>query len=398
MNRRKASYVRLLSVLVTSAVAPTAASSCGGSTGTGSGNDGGSGSSSGGSGGSSGASSSGSGSSSGNQGCASANTSLDPMRCEPQLLTSTPCGQCYWTLEVPCAGDAGAGDAGSGDAGAFDCLALCNAVVPQGAMPLTNASLCRGNFVDGGPALYVSCGGCSAGRPPKGFVARPVCAPSRAAAWLAGMAQLEAASVHAFHALHGDLERLRAPRSLLRSVCAAAKDETRHARVVTRAAARFGAAAPKPRVARVARVARRSLEDLAVANAEEGCVRETFGVALAAMQAASATDRGVKRMMRGIARDELRHAALWRIAAWLQGGLDARGRARVDGARRAAVESLACELGELGAGDARLGLPDARRALESLRRMHAALVKGELGGSIGRVASAATFDTLSLGR
>jgi hypothetical protein len=381
MSRHRPTYIRLLSVLVTAAIAPTAAASCGGSTGTRSGSDGGSGSSSGGSGSSSGSGSSGgssSGGSGGGQGCASVNNSVDPMRCEPQLLTSTPCGQCYWTVEVPCAGDSGAGDAAAADSGAFDCLALCNAVVPQGAMPLTNAASCRGNVIDGGPGVFVSCGGCSAGRPPRGFVARSARAPSRAAAWLAAMAQLEAASVHAFHALHDDLARLGAPRGLLRSVRSAAKDETRHARVVTRAAARFGASVPN---ARVARGSRRSAEELAIANAEEGCVRETFGVALASMQAAGATDRGVMRMMRGIARDELRHAALsWRVAGWLEGRLDTRGRSRVQHARRAAVEALACELGELGPGDPQLGLPNARRARESFERMSSALEKGDLRG------------------
>lgn len=212
----------------------------------------------------------------------------------------------------------------------------------------------------------ITCGGCCiGGRAPRGFV--PVKAPamSTRAARLAYMAQLEAASVPAFRALHADLARLRAPRRLLSAVRAAARDEVRHARAVGRAAERFGARVPR---ALVAPMAPRTLEQLAIENAEEGCVRETFGAAIAAVQAERATDGAVRCIMRVIAREELRHAALaWDIARWLDAKLDGAGRARVRDAREAALKGLRTELASLGAGDSVLGLPDARFLRSSAR-------------------------------
>lgn len=52
--------------------------------------------------------------------------------------------------------------------------------------------------------------------------------------------------------------------------------------ITRRLAARYGATAPRPRVERAPV---RSLEDIAVENAVEGCVRETFGALVGAWQA-----------------------------------------------------------------------------------------------------------------
>jgi hypothetical protein len=54
----------------------------------------------------------------------------------------------------------------------------------------------------------------------------------------------------------------------------------------------------------------RSLEELAVENAVEGCVRETYGALTAIWQARTAKDPSVAAAVRRIARDETRHAAL----------------------------------------------------------------------------------------
>jgi hypothetical protein len=84
---------------------------------------------------------------------------------------------------------------------------------------------------------------------------------------------------------------------------------------------------------------------MAIENAVEGCVRETFGALVAHWQARHARDPDVARVMRVVARDETRHAALaWAIAEWAA-GRDARERERArvrEGAatamRRAAAE------------------------------------------------------------
>ena len=80
-------------------------------------------------------------------------------------------------------------------------------------------------------------------------------------------------------------------------------------------------------------------------------------------QATAAADPRVRRVMRGIARDETRHAALaWQVAAWAEPRLRARDRAAVRATRAAARDELRAELAR--ARDAELiavaGVPDAR--------------------------------------
>jgi hypothetical protein len=87
--------------------------------------------------------------------------------------------------------------------------------------------------------------------------------------------------------------------------------------------------------------AARDIESVARENVVEGCVRETFGALLAEVQAETAGDPAVARVMRGIAEDEACHAALaWRIDAWMQSQLHPESRERVEQARDAAVEEL----------------------------------------------------------
>ncbi|HEX7671897.1 MAG TPA: hypothetical protein VF395_20020, partial [Polyangiaceae bacterium] len=92
-----------------------------------------------------------------------------------------------------------------------------------------------------------------------------------------------------------------------------------------------------------------SLEDLAVENAVEGCVRETYGALLASFQAVRASDSEVATTMDVIARDETRHAALsWAIMHWAVPQLSEEGRGRVARAMEGAASAL---FGELGPSD-----------------------------------------------
>jgi hypothetical protein len=80
---------------------------------------------------------------------------------------------------------------------------------------------------------------------------------------------------------------------------------------------------------------------MAIENAVEGCVNETFGAAVGVVQSMTASDAHVRSAMRRIARDEMRHAELaWEVARWLDGRLTDRERARVKRARAAAVLRL----------------------------------------------------------
>jgi hypothetical protein len=73
----------------------------------------------------------------------------------------------------------------------------------------------------------------------------------------------------------------------------------------------------KPARVAVSAPVQRSLEQLAVENAVEGCVRETYGALLATWQARAAAEPRVRAMMAAVAVDETRHAQLaWDLDAW----------------------------------------------------------------------------------
>jgi hypothetical protein len=186
---------------------------------------------------------------------------------------------------------------------------------------------------------FILCGG----RRPH---AMPACARIASVRdWLREQGRLEAASVTAFAQLARDLAVHRAPRSLVGACRRAARDEARHAQAC-------GASRP----ARCRR-ATPSLEALAIDNAIDGEVRETWGAVVGAWQAQRATAPAIRRMMRGIAPDELRHAELAaRLGRFYASRLSAAARARVAAAKARAIDEL--DIGELPAPLANeLGLP-----------------------------------------
>ena len=190
---------------------------------------------------------------------------------------------------------------------------------------------------------------------------------------LADAAWLEAASVDAFRRLRCELRSHGAPRRLLRAASRSKRDERRHARASKALARHFGV-----RVAPVAceAIAERSLAQLALENAVEGCVRETWGALVALRQAARASEPTVRATMARIARDEARHAELaWAIDAWSWPRLTSEQRRRVQSARAEAVAELA--------RDVRLALPRAERQRLGLPGAdEASLMLGELFRSL----------------
>lgn len=239
--------------------------------------------------------------------------------------------------------------------GLFGPLPICSLEPWDGSGPIV------GDCIPDGP-------GCAGnGRPPRSFRPRRTRGPTRTAEQLALAAQLEAASVCAFQVLARDLERFGAPRLLIASARRAARDETRHARAMRRAAKRRGC--NPPRVQAKAGAAT-SLLELALRNAEEGCVRETFGAAVALLQARTARDPALRQTMRRIAGDELRHAALsWRLQEWFLSRLRPAERDRLGDVRRRALEELDEELARGATANADLGLPGPLALRGLLRAM-----------------------------
>jgi hypothetical protein len=180
---------------------------------------------------------------------------------------------------------------------------------------------------------------CAIGRRPPGLTSSGVSGCDEVLGrYFAEAAHLEAASVPAFEQLFAELESFDAPVALRRAALIAALEEIDHTHRTATLARRFGAQVVVPEVdARPLR----SMKALAIDNAVEGCVRETFGALVAQHQALTAQDEGIRAAMQVIAEDETRHAELsWELDAWLCAGLNEQERAEVEVARRSAVEQL----------------------------------------------------------
>jgi hypothetical protein len=168
--------------------------------------------------------------------------------------------------------------------------------------------------------------------------------------------------VHAFDRLARELDAHAAPRRLVKAALRAKRDEIRHTKMAKGLATRAGG---ETRAPEVPALPVRDLFAIAMENAIEGCVAETFAALLAEVQWQRAKDDAIARAMKIIAADETHHAALaWDVAAWIESQLTPAQRALVSEARRAAATELrasfaaeysqeVCELA---------GMPSAREA------------------------------------
>ncbi|MBX3229967.1 MAG: ferritin-like domain-containing protein [Labilithrix sp.] len=220
--------------------------------------------------------------------------------------------------------------------------------------------------------------GCYEGRRPIGFVVEPRPWLASLPAHVAEIAHMEAAAVVAFAELRDELRRHGAPGALVARVERARRDEVVHAAIMTARAEALGARprAVAPPVAPPVGE-RRTLFELALDNATEGCVHETYGALVAAHQARHAADPALRRAFARIARDEAAHAALaLDLADWLATRLDPTERAHVEAARAAAWRDLTAECARLPPApevvhDA--GMPTAPIATALVTALHHAL-------------------------
>jgi hypothetical protein len=226
--------------------------------------------------------------------------------------------------------------------------------------------------VDAGPVpAVVSCGYECLGRRPARLDGLSRDGGATVGDALAHGAYLEAASVLAFRELAAELEVHGAPRALIDRLRRAARDEIRHAAVTGALARARGGEVVEPCSHPSGA---RGLLAIALHNAHEGCVRETWGAACALVQARSAEDRDVRRAMGGIARDETAHAQLsWHVAAWLASRLTEEERALVALETERAVEELRAEVARPLPEPVRraLGLPSPCVAQSMLGAMRA---------------------------
>jgi len=171
-----------------------------------------------------------------------------------------------------------------------------------------------------------------------------------AASWLKDALE-EHASVAAFARFSMLLLSVSAPPDLVMRSQRASLDEIHHARACFALAERHGRVAYGPSSLSVHdALGKMSLAEIAALTAEEGCVGETLGAALAAEQLAVATDAGTIAVLRKIAVDESRHAELaWRFVAWAArtGGYEVQ-HAIIRAVERAIAGTLATETRDAG--------------------------------------------------
>lgn len=185
----------------------------------------------------------------------------------------------------------------------------------------------------------------------RGALSRAAC-PERAAedvveGWTAH-AVFEHASVGAFARLALDLLALGAPPQLVTAAHEAARDEVRHARLSFALASGYGGRAIGPGPLTLPPPRPPSFAALVHDTFDGGCCGETVAAAIAEEAAATATCPAARRVLRIIARDELRHAELgWRVLAWAV--------RRSDEARRTLVALLAAEPPAAPSAPAELG-------------------------------------------
>lgn len=277
----------------------------------------------------------------------------------PLAALCSGCGpeNCYgtdrdFTFEVDLRTDSGA-DAGTVtvDSGAKTCQDICFASEnDRGEMGTIRSCAFITSATTGGPAVRCDAhesrrcykAGVVEGRRPAGLIAPEPAAGNALGVMFAHMAHLEAASVPAFVSLGRELRAHNAPSTLIAAARRAARDEVRHHRTMTAHARRHGVEPPSVEV--IAHPVR-SLEEIAIENAVEGCVREAYGALVAHFQAEHASDEAVRATMTSIAADETRHAELaFAVDDWIAARLDDTGRARVAAAKQRAVEELRAEL------------------------------------------------------
>lgn len=185
---------------------------------------------------------------------------------------------------------------------------------------------------------------CAGGRSTEGITVSEMPQGPSFGSWLGRMATLEAESIPAFRRLAHELAALGAPRKLRRRASRSRRDEMRHARTISSLARRHGGT-PARVLDPNRRLALRSLEEVALENAVEGCIRETYGAWQALTQSRESADPEFRAIMKRIAEDEMRHATLaWEIHDWAMKRLDAGQRAHIQNVMHLTWETLGAKV------------------------------------------------------
>lgn len=198
-----------------------------------------------------------------------------------------------------------------------------------------------GEDVDSGGDYYAEIGTvtCSAegqyyceGRRPIGF-------QGKECEYFAKSAHLEACSVIAFQQLMRQLEKWNAPQEFIERAKKAAEDEVRHAAQMRMLAWVYNE--PVPSI-EVDEIDEDNLLVAAIHNAMEGCIFETWATVEAQLKSEFAETEEMRRVYKGIARDEMEHAQLsWDLHFWFMSQLSEEEQEVVRIAQKEAIAQLA---------------------------------------------------------
>ena len=155
------------------------------------------------------------------------------------------------------------------------------------------------------------------GRRPLGYVENNTLISSMGS-FFAQTAQLETASILAFLELARQLKERNAPADLIHRCLQAADDEVRHAKAFLSLADAFGEEIPNV----IREEATEDLFSIALHNAVEGCVFETWAALKAHYRSMHAQNPTLRKLYAMVATDETRHGQLaWDVHAWLMSKL-----------------------------------------------------------------------------
>ncbi|MEC7985552.1 MAG: ferritin-like domain-containing protein [Myxococcota bacterium] len=208
------------------------------------------------------------------------------------------------------------------------------------------------------------------GRRPIGYVEQNT-QISGLGSFFAQTAQLETASILAFLELARQLKERGAPAHLIHRCLQAADDEVHHARAFLSLAKMFGAEVPNV----IREEAAEDLFSIALHNAVEGCVFETWAALKAHYRSIHAHNPALRKLYAMVASDETRHGQLaWDIHAWFMSQLTRSEQERVLCAQReafvrlkeiASKESESSFLGALHPSDAKMMAQHLKDALSA---------------------------------
>jgi hypothetical protein len=156
--------------------------------------------------------------------------------------------------------------------------------------------------------------------------------------YLADMTAMETAAITAFYYLSLELKAYDAPAELIARAQQAILEETRHSEMAALLAASFDADMPE---VMVDDFCLRSLYEIALENAVEGCVNETFAAACGLWQSEYAQLDVFRKVISHITEEEMGHAELsWKIHQWIMPQLSEVQQEQIRIAQAKAVDSL----------------------------------------------------------